>query len=352
MRSSSPVILNAASFYERPLAIDGEKGRGEVYEAVLSSRLFRISIKEATIHASAISKGKKYGEYLIDGRRCPPFGMEEILSILSSSGYKVLPSMKRDLEHILPVNNFQFSRDKDGMLGFYRGLCDLDLGNFNLTFGYKRRGEGEFALYSSFSEKEVDIGDLEALNLGIRTYGEVDERRRLKLIDYLKRLSFMLGEGSYDLFDLVDYYRIIDMMQTSDEDKDFSFTIVKRKVMRRDDGYVRTLTPFDFQYYRDGFTDSEEEREMFLMLITVSGVGANTARISSYTVRSLSSPPVCSSRPVFSPLLRTMRPASGSSSPSIRRRRVVFPSPFAPISPMRSPSETEKATSSNIVLSS
>ena len=74
----------------------------------------------------------------------------------------------------------------------------------------------------------------------------------------------MLGEGSYDLFDLVDYYRIIDMMQTSDEDKDFSFTIVKRKVMRRDDGYVRTLTPFDFQYYRDGFTDSEEEREMFL----------------------------------------------------------------------------------------
>lgn len=264
MRSSSPVILNAASFYERPLAIDGEKGRGEVYEAVLSSRLFRISIKEATIHASAISKGKKYGEYLIDGRRCPPFGMEEILSILSSSGYKVLPSMKRDLEHILPVNNFQFSRDKDGMLGFYRGLCDLDLGNFNLTFEYKRRGEGEFALYSSFSEKEVDIGDLEALNLGIRTYGEVDERRRLKLIDYLKRLSFMLGEGSYDLFDLVDYYRIIDMMQTSDEDKDFSFTIVKRKVMRRDDGYVRTLTPFDFQYYRDGFTDSEEEREIFL----------------------------------------------------------------------------------------
>ena len=190
--------------------------------------------------------------------------MEEILSILSSSGYKVLPSMKRDLEHILPVNNFQFSRDKDGMLGFYRGLCDLDLGNFNLTFEYKRRGEGEFALYSSFSEKEVDIGDLEALNLGIRTYGEVDERRRLKLIDYLKRLSFMLGEGSYDLFDLVDYYRIIDMMQTSDEDKDFSFTIVKRKVMRRDDGYVRTLTPFDFQYYRDGFTDSEEEREIFL----------------------------------------------------------------------------------------
>lgn len=265
MRSSSPVYLSAAYFYEREVSVKGESGKGEEYEAVLSGSLFRITIRETHLFSSRFKKAVENGEYLIDGKRSPKFTMEEILSILSSTGYRVIPSMKKDIMHILPINNFEFVRDKSGVISFYKGLSSVVGNEFVLSLKYSSLGEGKISLFSCFPTFDVDLALLSSLKLGSRDYkSDVDVKKRHAIIDYLKKLSYMLYEASFEQFDLIDYYRIIDLLQSSPANQSFVKEIRKRRRRREGDDYRRILTPFDFDYYADGFQDTEEERELFL----------------------------------------------------------------------------------------
>ena len=101
----------------------------------------------------------------------------------------------------------------------------------------------------------------------------ISKDKKEAIIGYLTMLSSFAMHAGLEIFNIVDYMSIIEVMQERDKRKDFIYSIDKHKSSfalshpnfggESYSDYGLVLTPLDFAWYLDGFSDTDSQREVF-----------------------------------------------------------------------------------------
>lgn len=304
-RSLSPVQVQAKETLETVLEHEGRKREADVFEAVFRGGVFRLYIREITIHRTFFRNEEVYRTYELNRRKVPAFSCADVLRLLSDCGYAVPGSLLSMRKDDFTIEKTVLKRTEEGRKAFYRNLRDFGILGLRLVLEYDPGNEGSFSLTLMLkSEDEVDTGSLKRLDLGIRDYGkEIGRDKKRALIRYLGLLSSFSMHAGLDRVDLIDYFTLVEAMQQHSGSEPFKMAIekgrsdfAKKNPSFGGEGYASygmSLTPLDFAWYADGFDDTDAQRKVFFDFydsLAGSGMDAgNDERLRHLKVLGLSS---------------------------------------------------------------
>lgn len=273
-RSLSALSLKTRDSLEVPVTIDDRKRKADIHEVLLKGELFRLYSRRVIVHESVGRKRLEEEVYEFNRSPVPAFSIDEVLKLLEESGY-VLPSyIEIPFDENIPLDNVLIHRDEKGVRKFFNGLRKKNIRKELLTITYLSEGEGEFHLDLTLEAEDlIDTGNLAHKELGfLDYYDEVGSEKKKAIIRYLMLLSSFNMYAGLEPVGLVDYYTILEKMQSETGKKDWSLSIRKSHSAISDDpgyggeGYESfglRPTPLDFSWYVNGFKDTKEQRKAF-----------------------------------------------------------------------------------------
>ncbi len=273
--SLSPVVIQAKESLEVSLEHEGKKREADVFEAVIQSQIFRLYMREITIHRTFFKNEEIYRTYELNRRKVSQFSLLQVLKLLSIAGYAVPSSLLACKNENFTIERISVSRTEEGLKAFYRNLKNFSINGLRLVLEYEPENEGSLAITLMLkSDMEVDVGALKRLDLGIRDYGkEIGKDKKRALIKYLKLLSSFSMHAGLDRVDLIDYFTLVEAMQQNSGTDPFKMVIekgqsgfAKENPSFGGEGYASygmSLTPLDFAWYANGFDDTEDQRKVF-----------------------------------------------------------------------------------------
>lgn len=274
-RSLSAISVKSWERMESEVEIDGKRRSADLFEAVVKGDIFRLYIRQIRINRTFFKKEEVYDTYELDRAPCKAFSLREVLTLIRDSGYTVSSSLfesGRDNYGLPPTT---LHRKGEGVNAFFRSLRSFGIKSLRLVLDYDSSAEGSFSLSLLLSAPEaVDTGNLSRLELGIHDFDrEVSDDKKKAMIRYLSLLSVFSMHAGLEIFNIVDYMSLIEVMQERGRDEDYSFAIEKGMsqycLSHPEFGgesyadYGIRLTPLDFAWYLDGFRDTDSQRNVF-----------------------------------------------------------------------------------------
>lgn len=273
--SLSAISVKAVERMEVEVEVDNKRRSAEIFEAVIKGDVFRLYVRIVRVNKTFFKEEELYETYELDRLPCPKFTLKKVLSLIKEAGYDVKPSLFYGERENYPLEKTEIRRGEKGRARYLLSLRTFKIDALRLNLSYKAYGEGEFSLSISLKTTElVDVGALRYLNLGSYDYvHEVSKDKKEAIIGYLTMLSSFAMHAGLEIFNIVDYMSIIEVMQERDKRKDFIYSIDKHKSSfalshpnfggESYSDYGLVLTPLDFAWYLDGFSDTESQREVF-----------------------------------------------------------------------------------------
>lgn len=273
--SLSAISIKAVERMEMDVEVDGRKRSAEYFEAVIKGDIIRLYVRIVRVHKTFFKGEEVFATYEMDRGPCPSFSLKKVLSMIRDAGYAVPSALFEKERENYAVERTLVHRDDSGVNRFFSSLRTFGIESLRLTLNYDSEGEGFFSLSLLLKAPEaVDTGNLRHLDLGIHDYaGEVSRDKREAIIKYLRLLSTFSMHAGLEIFNIVDYMSIIEVMQEKGRDEDYSFSIEKHRssfsLSHPNYGgesyadYGLSLTPLDFAWYMNGFTDTDNQRAVF-----------------------------------------------------------------------------------------
>ncbi len=273
-RSLSSVSIKAVENVEADITIGGRKRNADCFEAVIKGDIFRLYMKVITLHKTFFKEGEVYQEYELDGVSVKPFTLREILVLLRDAGYRVSDALFESGRDNYTIKKTAIERDERGLEKFFSSLRTFSIQSVRLVLNYDAEGDGEFSLSLLLGSPElIDTGHLRRLELGRGDYGKITRDKKDAIIKYLNALNTFVMNAGLEIFNIVDYLSIVEEIERKDKSRDFSFAIEKGRTeysinnpsfggeAYSDFGF--NLTPLDFAWYLNGYSDTESQREAF-----------------------------------------------------------------------------------------
>ena len=229
--SLSAISVRAVERMEVEVEVDNKRRSAEIFEAVIKGDVFRLYVRIVRVNKTFFKEEELYETYELDRLPCPKFTLKKVLSLIKEAGYDVKPSLFYGERENYPLEKTEIRRDEKGRARYLLSLRTFKIDALRLNLSYKAYGEGEVSLSISLKTTElVDVGALRYLNLGSYDYvHEVSKDKKEAIIGYLTMLSSFAMHAGLEIFNIVDYMSIIEVMQERDKRKDFIYSIDKHK---------------------------------------------------------------------------------------------------------------------------
>lgn len=273
-RSFSTLTLSASLALEESMVIDGSKRSVDTFSLSLSGALFKLKVKRVKVNKTFFKNEEEASNAFLNGMEGKEIKLSRILSLLKDAGYSVPLSLFEDEEYY-EIKKTEIKRDEKGRTKFFNSLRSFDISKMVITLFYDDKDEGSFYVKTDLIAKDkIDIGSLSSFYLGILDYDKkVTDEKRLALIAYLKSLVNIALFSGLERPNIIDYMTLLEAMQDEPKNRPFKLSVEKERsefsLVNPDFGgssyadYGRSLSPLDFAYYIDGFSDSSDERRIF-----------------------------------------------------------------------------------------
>ncbi len=273
--SISDVRIRAVDKIEVDAVLDGKKRTADIFEGIIKNDIFRLYMKTIRFNKTFFKEEEEFSTYEFNRTACPPFTIDKVLLLLHQAGYSVPESLYEVGKENYEVPESVIKKSEWGKAKFFQNLRKMDIQSLGLKLSYKEEREGHFMLCAAVNAPcPVDLGKLKSLDLGILDYKrEVGKEKKDAIIRYMNALNTYAMHSGLEIFNIVDYMTLIEAMQERVEGGSFSITIEKARSkysrLNPDFGgnsykdYGIELTPLDFAWYVDLFSDSDSERSEF-----------------------------------------------------------------------------------------